>query len=159
MRIIKNLTTIALAAISLLLSSTTQAADEHSDAVITWTKHITALFPTPEIFGTIVGVAGGDIGEGTLNGEAFAPLTPLPGGKIAFEAEYRFAGATHAFTVRFHAIQSADLSGVVVGIVTDGWLKGNVVTGTYQGRVCDEGVNLRCFDGTFLIKKGTKAQN
>src|SRR5438046_2106530 len=78
MKIFKNLTTIALAAMSLLLSPNTQAADEHSDAVITWTKHITALFPTPEIFGTIAGVAGGDIGEGTVNGEAFAPLTPLP---------------------------------------------------------------------------------
>jgi hypothetical protein len=157
MKIINRLVIIALAATSLLLTSTNRADDEHSDATITWTKHITALFPAPELFATIAGVAGGDIGEGTLNGEAFNPLVPAGEGKISFEAEYHFVGSKHSCTVRFHAVQSPDKTGVIIGIVTEGWLKGNAVTGTYAGRTCDEGVNLTCFDGTFVIKKGTKA--
>jgi hypothetical protein len=112
-----------------------------------------------DIFATIAGVAAGDIGEGTVTGDAFRPIDPLDGGKITFEAEYHLVGAQHSLTIRFRAIQSPDLSGVVIGVVTEGWLKGNIVTGTYQGRACDEGVNFRCFDGTFTIKKGTKAQN
>jgi hypothetical protein len=157
MKKVKFLAMLALAVTSLFLTSTTTRADEEpSDAKITWTKHITAFLPDGDIFATIAGEAAGDIGSATLTGDAFNPVAPLDGGRITFEAEYRFVGAKHSVTVRFRAIQSPDLSGVVVGVVTDGWLKGNVVTGTYQGRVCDEGVNLKCFDGTFLIKKGTK---
>jgi len=158
MKSIKNLAMIALAATSLILTSTTRADDEHSDATITWTKHVVAFLPPGgDIFGTIAGVAAGDIGSGTVSGDAFNPVAPLDGGKITFEAEYSFVGSKHSTTIRFRTVQAADGSGVIIGVVTDGWLKGNVVTGTYTFRPCDEGV-AGCFDGSFLIKKGTKAR-
>ena len=67
--------------------------------------------------------------------------------------------ATHSVTVHFTAVQAPNGSGVVSGVVTEGWLKDNVVEGHYTARSCDEGVNLTCFDGTFVIKKGSKAKN
>jgi len=47
---------------------------------------------------------------------------------------------------------------VIIGLVTDGWLKGNVVVGEYTGYACDQGVAGFCFDGTFVIRKGSKAK-
>jgi hypothetical protein len=157
MKTIKNLILTALAATSLLLTATTRADEEHSDATINWTKHVTAFLPPGgDIFGTIAGVASGDLGEATLVGDAFNPVQVVPGG-ITFEAEYRFVGAKHSLTMRFRVVQAPDRSGVMNGVVTDGWLKGHVMTGHYTARTCDEGVNHFCFDGTFLIKKSEKA--
>lgn len=77
MKIIKHLTFAALAAlaVTLLFQTSLTRADghgqkdnrDHRDAIITWTKHITAFLPPGgEIFATIAGTAGGDIGDGTL---------------------------------------------------------------------------------------------
>lgn len=152
---IKNLMFAAIAG-TLLSQPSVVRADDHKDAVITWTKHITALFPPGgEVFGTIAGTAAGDLGTGTVNGEAFYPVDVVSGGSLAFEAEYHFVGSKHSFTVHFSAVQAPDGSGVIMGVVTDGWLKGNVVQGHYTAYSCNE-VNLTCFDGVFIIKKGSK---
>jgi hypothetical protein len=159
MKIIKNLKLAALAATLLFQTSITRADDnrDHRDAIITWTKHVTAFLPPGgEIFGTIAGVAGGDLGTGTVIGDAFNPVEVLPDGSITFEAEYHFVGSKHSLTVHFRTVQAPDNSGVIIGVVTDGWLKGNVVVGEYQGYPCDQGVAGVCFDGTFVIKKGSK---
>jgi hypothetical protein len=161
MKIIKNILLTAVAA-TLLLTSATRAADhrDHRDAVITITKHIPAFLPPGgDIFATVAGVVGGDIGEGTMTGNAFNPLEALPDGSITFEAEYRLVGSKHSLTLRFRSVQAPDKSGAFVGIVTDGWLKGNVLTGHYTARDCDQGVNLTCFDIVLTIKKGSKARN
>src|SRR6187431_3029635 len=95
MKIIKNLKLAALAATLLFQTSITRADDnrDHRDAIITWTKHVTAFFPPDEeIFGTVAGVIGGDVGKGTLTGDAFSPVEALPDGNITFEAEYRLLG-------------------------------------------------------------------
>ena len=158
-KIIKNLTLAAGAATLLFQTSITRADDarDNRDATITWTKHVTAFLPPGgEVFATIAGTAGGDLGDGTVIGDALSPLEFLPGGSLTFEAEYRFVGSKHSFTVHFRTVQAPDNSGVIIGVVTDGWLKGNVVIGQYTARSCDEGVNLTCFDGTFTIKKGSK---
>jgi hypothetical protein len=159
MKIIKNLKFAALAATLLFQTSVTRADDnqDHRDAIITWTKHVTAFFPPDEeIFGTVAGVVGGDVGEGTLTGDAFSPVEALPDGNITFEAEYRLVGSKHSLTIHFRSVQAPDNSGQLIGVVTEGWLKGNVVVGTYTARTCELGVNLTCFDGTFVIKKGSK---
>ena len=161
MKIIKNILFAALAAMLLFQTSITRADDnrDHRDAIITLTKWVTAFFPpTEEIFATGVGVAGGDLGEGTLTLDAFSPVEVLPDGSITFEAEYRFIGSKHSLTVHFRTVQAPDNSGVIIGVVTDGWLKGNVVTGHYTARACELGVNFTCFDATFEIHKGSKAQ-
>ena len=162
MKIIKHLTFAALAATLLFQTSTARADDEgrdHRDAIITWTKHVTAFLPGPEIFATIAGTAEGDIGDGIVMGEAFNPRVMLTPTSVTFEADYHFTGSKHSLTVHFRTVQAPDNSGVITGIVTDGWLKGNVVEGHYTARACELGVNLTCFDGAFVIKKGTKAKN
>ena len=169
MNTIKNLKFAGLAALAALAvtllfqSSVTRADDnrDHRDAIITWTKHITAFLPPGgEIFATIAGTAEGDIGDATLVGEAFNPRDLLPNGFVTFEADYHFIGSKHSLTVHFRTVQGPDPSGVVRGVITgfvkDGWLKGNVVVGEYTGYACDQGVAGRCFDGTFVIKKGSK---
>jgi len=159
MKIIKHLTFAALAATLLLQTSIARADDnrDHRDAIITWTKHVTALLPPGgEIFATIAGTAEGDIGEGTVIGDAFNPREVLPNGSVTFEAQYRFVGSKHSCTVHFRTVQTPERSGVIIGVVTDGWLKGNVVVGEYQGYPCGQGVTFTCFDGTFVIKRGTK---
>jgi hypothetical protein len=160
MKRIKNMTALALVAVSVLLALTTRADDAHSDATITWTKHVTAFLPPGgDIFATIGGVVAGDVGEGTVVGDAFGPVQALPDGNITFTAEYRVAGAKHSCILRFRVVQAPDKSGVMIGMVADGWLRGNAMTGRYTARTCDEGVNLTCFDGTFTIDKGSKARN
>jgi len=159
MKIIKHLTFAALAVTLLFQSSVTRADDnrDHRDAIITWTKHVTALLPPGgEIFATIAGTAEGDIGEGTVIGDAFNPREVLPNGSVTFEAQYRFVGSKHSCTVHFRTVQTPERSGVIIGVVTDGWLKGNVVVGEYQGYPCGQGVTFTCVDGTFVIKRGTK---
>ena len=170
MKIIKNLTFAALAALAATLlfqTSITRAGGhgqkdnrDHRDAIITWTKHVPEFLPPGgEIFATIAGTAGGDIGDATLVGEAFNPRVPVPGG-VTFEADYHFIGSKHSLTVHFRTVQGPDQNGVVRGVITgfvkDGWLKGNVVEGEYTGYPCDQGVAGLCFDGTFVIKKGSK---
>ncbi len=176
MKIIKHLTfgTLAVLAATLFFQTSITRADAHSqrggdnergnqdqrNAIITWTKHVTAFLPPGgEIFGTIAGVAEGDLGDGTLTGDAFNPVEVLLDGSVTFEAEYRLVGPKHSFTVHFRTVQAPDNSGVITGVVTDGWLKGNEVVGQYTARSCNEGVNLTCFDGTFVILKGSKSKN
>ena len=159
MKITKNLK-LATVAATLLFQTSAIRADDNRDAIITWTKHVTAFLPPGgDVFGTIAGTAGGDLGTGTVIGDAFNPIEVVPGG-LTFEAEYHFVGSKHSLTVHFRTVQSlADNSGVIIGVVADGWLKDNVVEGRYTARACDEGVNLTCFDGVFVIKKGSKAKD
>jgi hypothetical protein len=161
MKIIKNLTLTVVAATLLFQTSITRADDnrDHRDAIITWTKHVTEFLPPGgDIFATIAGIAGGDLGTGTVVGDAFSPVELLDDGSVTFEAEYHFIGSKHSLTVRFRTVQAPDNSGVIIGIVTDGWLKGNVVEGQYTAHSCELGVILTCFDGTFVIKKGSKSK-
>jgi len=164
MKIIKNLTFAALAATLLFQTSITRADDnalEHRNATVTWTKWITErITPSVEngmLFATIAGDAGGDIGVGTVTGEAFNIVSPG-----VFEAFYHFVGSKHSLTVHFNIVQisiNGVVSGVVTGVVTEGWLKGNVVVGDYTGRACndEEGLGLSlCFDGTAEILRGSK---
>jgi hypothetical protein len=154
--IIKHVQFAVLAATLLFQTSTTRA-DDHRDATITFTKHVTAFLPPGgEAFATVAGTDGGDIGEGTMTGEALSPIDVLADGSISFEADYHFVGKKHSLTVHFRTIQAPDASGVIIGLVTDGWLKGNAVVGHYTARSCDEGVNFTCFDGVFTVQKGTK---
>jgi hypothetical protein len=164
MKTIKNLMFAAIAGILLSQTSVVRAADDHSDAIITWTKHVTEFLPPGgDIFATFEGPAGGDLGEGTIIGDAFNPREVLPNGSATFEAEYRFTGSKHSLTVLFRIVQGVDQNGVIrgvmTGVVTDGWLKGNVGEGHYTGYACEQGVNHLCFDGVFIIKKGSKHQD
>src|SRR5687767_15931702 len=117
MKIMKKFTfatLTALAATLLLPTSITRADDDnrdHRDAIITWTKHVTAFLPPGgEIFATIAGTAEGDIGDGIVMGDAFNPREVLPNGFVTFEAEYHFIGSKHSLTVHFRTVQGRDPS-------------------------------------------------
>jgi hypothetical protein len=46
------------------------------------------------------------------------------------EALYHFTGSRHSFTALVHVVQSGSANGstaVITGVVTDGWLEGNLV--------------------------------
>jgi hypothetical protein len=160
MTINKNLAFAALAALTVALVSLTsitradQTARDHRNATVTWTKWVTAwVTPTVEngmLFGTIAGVADGDIGVGTVTGEAFNKVSPG-----VFEADYHFVGSKHSMTVHFNIVQTG-LNGVAIGIVTEGWLKGNSVAATFVGYPCDSGITGVCFDGSLEIQRGSK---
>ena len=183
MKMIKNLklaglaALVALAATLLFQTSVARADDnrDHRDATVTWTKWITQNISPPGdngIFATIEGRAGGDIGEGTVTGEAFNAVvaTQVDGTTTTvttvFDAVYHFVGSKHSFTVHFDALQTkvvndagTTVSGLVRGVVTEGWLKGNVVEGEYTRYACPQqegSVNGFCFDGIFEIKRGSK---
>jgi hypothetical protein len=178
MKTIKNLTFAALAATLLFQTPITRADDNgryRRDATVTWTKWITQNISPPGdngIFATIEGRVGGDIGEGTVTGEAFNAVVTTQVDDTTttvttvFDAVYHCVGSKHSFTVHFAAVQTrvvngagTTVSGQVKGVVTEGWLKGNVVEGEYTRYACPQqegSVNGLCFDGIFTIKKGSK---
>ena len=176
MNIIKNLTLAALAATLLFQTSITRAddrdqrGDDHGkkgdhnngDATVNFTKWITVLLPPSGIFADMAGViTGGDVGDGTFTGEALTrvPLPPPDTGST-IEAVYHIHGSKHSFTARIHAVQQfagAGQTGVITGVVTDGWLKGHAVEGGWMVILpCgyDGGVGFgNCFEVTLNIIK------
>jgi hypothetical protein len=46
---------------------------------------------------------------------------------------------------------------VIIGVVTDGWLKGNLVEGEYTQIQCPhDNITTDCFQGTLDILRGTE---
>ncbi len=169
MNTVKFLTVAAVAATLLSQTAVVRGDDDqnsnrdHRNAAVSWTKWVTD-WPANDgltgVFGFIGGPAQGDIGEGSVTGEALNPREVLPDGShLRFEADYHFRGSRHSLTVHFIVTQNlVDNSGVVEGVVTDGWLKGNHVTGQYTARACGEGEGdlSPCFEGTAEIERGSK---
>ncbi len=167
MKKIKHFTfaVVALIAVALLFQPSSTLAhgqkggdngtsDQHHRAIkVNWTKHVTE-FVTPVgptgLFGTIAGIASGDIGEGNVTGEAFN-AAPQADGSLVFDAVYHFYGTEHSFTVHWDIVQQPDASGAMVGVITDGWMKGRNVVASYTGYPCTQGVNHFCFDGSLEI--------
>lgn len=163
MKMIKSLAFTAVAVVGLtvlfqpsvtLANDQDQRGDRHHRTInVNWTKHVTEFFSPPGptgLFATIAGTAGGDIGAGNVTGEAFSP-NPQPDGSVVFQAVYHFYGTEHSFTVHWDIVQKADLTGVMHGVVTDGWMKGHDAVATYAGSACTEGINHVCFDGALKI--------
>jgi hypothetical protein len=126
------------------------SADAHRDhaaAENTFTKWITT-------FPAMAGVVGGDVGAGAFAGEI---LTYTPGNTptdpTVIEARYHFTGSRHSFTALVH-VEQTGLNAVVIGVVTDGWLRGNPVRGTYAQIDCPESPNGTCFRGTLDVLRG-----
>ena len=119
----------------------------HSAAENTFTKWITT-------FPAMAGVVGGDVGAGAFAGEILT-YTPgnTPSDPTVIEALYHFNGARHSFTAAVH-VEQTGLSAVVTGVVTDGWLRGNAVRGTYLQVDCAESPNGICFRGTLDVLRG-----
>ncbi len=123
----------------------------------TFTKWITAFPNTPGLIANMAGVVGGDVGDGSFTGEVLKRDTVTVPGVTEIVAFYRFNGPKHSFTALNHVVLTTDSNGVVtaviVGVVTDGWLKGHAVEGEFTVIKCDHFGLIApntsdCFEGT-----------
>jgi hypothetical protein len=119
----------------------------------TFTKWVTTSPPAAGVVANMVGVVGGDVGSGVYAGEILTMNTV--GNITSIHALYHFNGSKHTFTADLNITQDESAgTGVITGVVTDGWLKGASVTGEYNvlktcsmdtpgnayGTVCFQGV-------------------
>ena len=96
----------------------------------------------------MAGIVGGDVGEGAYVGKV---LDLRPGDTTVVEATYQFIGSDHDFTALVH-VEQTGLRAVISGVVTDGWGKGNPVTGEYTQITCDhDGMSTDCWRGTLEL--------
>ena len=115
---------------------------------VTFTKWITS-------YPNMGGIVGGKVGTGTFAGEI---LNRVPGPSITnIEALYHINGSKHSFTAHVFVTQDeVNLTAVVEGVVTEGWLKGKPVHGKYNIISCPDKPSGRCFQGTLRIHVGSK---
>jgi hypothetical protein len=138
---------VAVALLMLTLGAGVASADgrrDHRDAENTFTKWVTT-------FPTMAGVVGGDVGHGTYAGEV---LKYTPGTTTVIEALYQFNGTRHSFTALVH-VEETGLKAVIIGVVTEGWLKGHMVEGRYRQITCTEAPDGTCFRGHLDILRGS----
>jgi hypothetical protein len=109
-------------------------------------------------FPNMSGVVGGDVGTGTYSGTILS-LVDTPTSRT-INAVYRFRGADYSFDALVHVVANGRVAGstaVVTGVVTDGWLAGNVVSGGYTQISCTQAASGFCFQGWLDILRGTKS--
>lgn len=137
----------AFVLLALSLSAGVAVADggrHHGDAENTFTKWV-STYPM------MAGVVGGDVGRGTFAGEI---LKRTPGTTTTvIEALYHFNGSRQSFTALVH-VEQTGLKAVIIGVVTEGWLKGSPVKGEYTQTTCRESpaADNKCFKGTLDIQ-------
>lgn len=150
---------------TLTLGAAMASADsrDHRNAENTFTKWITGPGPAP-IVASMAGIVGGDVGAGTFTGKVLTlvdnPAPPVGDGTRVINAAYHFNGSRHSFSALMHVVATGHAFGdtaVLTGVVTEGWLKGNLVTAEYtQGTCTHNGLTTTCFSGTLDILRGTK---
>ena len=124
----------------------------------TFTKWVTSP-GTPPVLLNMVGVVGGDVGDGTYSGEVLSMDTV--GNFTMIVALYHFHGSKHSFTARLNVTQDNTLgTAALTGMVTDGWQTGAPVTGEYTvldpcpiptpGNI----LGTVCFQGALHINRG-----
>ncbi len=159
----------AVVLVALALGAGVASADNsryHRNAETTFQKWITGPGPAP-IVASMAGVVGGDVGDGTFIGEVLTlvdnPAPPAGDGTRVINAVYHFNGSHHSFTASMHVVATGHLFGdtaVLTGVVTAGWLKGNLVAAEYTQGICTHGgVTGTCFTGTLDILRGTKSMD
>ena len=102
---------------------------------VTFTKWITSEPANPpSVAGvSMAGVVGGDVGDGLYAGKVLSDDLSVPGFWLG-HARYEFYGKKHSFIADVHIVEddtTDPATAVVTGVITDGWLKGANVTGTY----------------------------
>jgi hypothetical protein len=118
------------------------SGQSHRDAEVTFTKWITT-------FPAMAGVDGGAVGPGAYSGEI---LKKTPGSVTVIDALYHINGSRHSFTALVEVKQTG-LNAVILGVVTDGWEKGDLVNGEYTQVSCaHDGITTACFQGTLKLQ-------
>jgi len=134
---------IAAAAVLSLSSRTAPAAA--ANVTITFT-----YWMTNTTTGTAEGTTGEGVGAGTLTAQYLAYTAgPPQRSTIVFNLK----GSLQSMTIQVNGIDAA-----VSGTVTDGWLKGQQVTGTYTAAdPCSRGVTGLCYSVTLVVSDATAA--
>src|SRR5262249_29249600 len=112
------------------------SARNHRSADVTFTKWVTSLpADTSTLAGaTMVGVVGGDVGEGTYAGMVVKDDTTSEPGFWLGQALYGFFGSEHSFVANNFITENDTVSPITAtirGVVIVGWMKGARVTGEY----------------------------
>jgi hypothetical protein len=95
----------------------------------TFTKWVVSPGAPPVIF-NMVGVVGGDVGEGTFAGEVLSDVTN--GNIETIMPLYHFYGSKHSFTALLTVTLDNSIGqATITGQVTEGWLQGFAVTGEF----------------------------
>ena len=95
----------------------------------TFTKWVTSP-GTPPVLLNMVGVVGGDVGEGTFTGEVLSDSSV--GDIETIVPLYHFNGSHHSFTALLTVtLDNSVGTATITGQVTEGWLKGAAVTGEF----------------------------
>ena len=134
-------------------------------ADVTFTKWVTSPGPDPSTAaGTgMVGVVGGDVGEGTYAGMVIRDNTTAKPGFWLGEALYGFTGSEHSF-IAHNFITEDDrnrnlITATIRGVVIVGWMKGARVTGEYtQHDTCPiptpgNKLGNTCWEGTLHLQR------
>jgi hypothetical protein len=124
---------------------------------VTFTKWVTAFPNQPGLLANMVGVGGGDVGDGTFTGEVFKMSTDDATGVTEIVAFYHFNGPAHSFSALVHVLQTGAVTGskaVIGGVVTDGWLTGHAVAGEFTQIAIDHDGGTG-YQGTLDIQSGT----
>lgn len=142
---------VALLALSLGVGVASAGGRDSSIARNTFTKWI-AGYPN------MAGVVGGDVGTGTYSGEILSRSgAGTAADPILITADYHFHGSRHGFSARVDIVE-VGVAATINGVVTDGWLNGNLATGQFSVITCDhDGITSTCFQGTLDILRGTKS--
>jgi hypothetical protein len=139
------------------LEATVASADGFGQTRVTFTKWVTDFPPSGMPIANMVGVVGGDVGDGNFVGEVLTFDPTLGGGKVAkITADYHLNGSVHQSTVRLTVWQFNNKFAVLSGAVTGGWKTGALAYGMYQVIPCTQGVVQGgiCYQGTLYVVGG-----
>jgi hypothetical protein len=182
MKIIKNLKFVALAAltalaVTLLFQTSITRADahghkgdhgqrgggnergnrDHRDAKVTFTKWVVDVPNKPGLIANMVGIGEGDAGDVVFTGEVLSRVVDPNNGVITRVAFYDVTGSKHSFSAIIHGVQQVagiGQKGVVIGVVTEGWLKGHALAGEWtEMPPRGQSVPGNCFDVTLEIQR------
>jgi hypothetical protein len=125
---------------------------------VTFTKWVTAPGADPVLY-NMAGVVSGDVGGGQYVGEVLE-LTSTEA-TTTIKALYHLNGGAHQLTAQLTVVQDNKAgTAVLKGVVTDGWMKGAKVRGTYQVIAPCGILNAQngpfgdvCFQGTLRINQ------
>ena len=151
-RALAVIATVVLLSLSLGVGAVAADSRDHRVAENTFTKWITDFDA-----GTMAGVVGGDVGHGTYAGQILAfSGSGTVADPVMITADYHFFGARHSFTAHVNIVQIGAHASIS-GVVTDGWLKGNLAEGEYAVISCShDGSTTDCYQGTLDILRGSR---
>ena len=145
-------------------AGTASPAGGSRSADVTFTKWVTSLPADPsktQAGATMVGVVGGDVGQGRYAGMVVGDNTTSKPGFWLGQALYGFFGGERSFVARNFITENdkvKPITATIRGVVIVGWMKGARVTGEYtQHDTCPirtpgNVIGKTCWEGTLHLQ-------